>query len=798
MPKIEQQILELLAKPEYKPVKAVPLAKLLKVPKKNLPAFREALDALVESGAVFATRNGLLRATPPHGFVTGVIKKAAGGFGFLIQHAETAQFKEDIYIAPKNLGNALTGDEAIVKLLKGKGRDGDRVRGRVEQILQRATNAFVGTYFESGGRSYVQVDGTNFSDPIFVGDPGAKGAQPDDKIVFEMVRFPSHFRQGEGVITEVLGARGAPGVDTAAVIHEYGLPDAFPEDVLEEARIQAQQFDESELGDRVDLTGETIVTIDPKTARDFDDAISLSRSDDGHWHLGVHIADVSHFVQPGTRLDQEAQQRSTSVYLPDRVLPMIPEVISNSLASLQQGKVRFTKSAMIEFSPEGMPIHVELKNTAIKVVRRFAYEQVLPIIFHPEEHKSRAPARVRDLLARMYELAMLLRARRFARGALELSMPETKIVLGKDGEVIGAKSVEHDASHQIIEEFMLAANIAVADKLAEKGIAFLRRVHDAPDEAKLKSFGEFVTSLGFELKQYQSKSHVQDLLNAVRDQPLMRAVNYALLRSMKQAVYSPDELGHYALSEENYCHFTSPIRRYPDLTIHRIVDRLIKGDKRHEDALELVALGQHCSFNERRAEQAERELIKVKLLTYLSDQIGLEFDAVITGVQKFGFFCQGLELPAEGLVHISTLAEDFYDYEQESHRIVGRRSGQEYRLGGTVRVVVTHVDVDRRELNFRVLATTTNSSATKNSSAKKKQSKKRQPPTQSSKPSAKKAGKQPRKKSNKKKAAASREKAKRKKKAKKQMTAPKKGAHKKRSSAGGKPSKRRRNKRGGA
>ncbi len=704
MQKIQQQILELLAKPNYKPLKSLPLAKKLKVSKKRMPAFRDALDTLTGSGAVFATRNGLLRLTPPHGYVTGMVKKAAGGFGFLIPHGEDGSRIEDVYLSRKNLGNALTGDEVVVKLLRHKGRKGDNIQGRVEQILQRATNSFVGTYFESGGNSYVQVDGTTFSDPVYVGDPGAKGAVADDKVVFEMVRFPSPARQGEGVITEVLGPRGKPGVDTAAVIHEFGLPDEFPDEVLEEARIQAQQFDESDLNERVDLTRETIVTIDPNTARDFDDAISLTRDDNGHWHLGVHIADVAHFVQPGTLLDEEAQHRSTSVYLPDRVLPMIPEVISNSLSSLQQGKVRYTKSVLIEFSPEAMPLHVQLQSTAIKVTRRFAYEQVLPIVFHPEEHKTKVSARVRELLARMYELAMLLRARRFARGALELSMPETKIVLDKKGKVVGAEAVEHDASHQIIEEFMLAANIAVATKLADKEISFLRRVHAAPDEAKLRSFAEFVESLGFKVKQYQSKSQLQDLLNQVKDQPLMRAVNYALLRSMKQAEYAPDELGHYALAEDNYCHFTSPIRRYPDLTVHRLVHRLITGDKRHEDALELVALGRHCSFNERRAEQAERELIKVKLLTYLTDQVGMEFDAVITGVQKFGFFCQGLELPAEGLVHISTLAEDYYYYHAESHQIVGRRTGKQYRLGDLVHVAVAHVDADRRELDFRVLS----------------------------------------------------------------------------------------------
>ena len=286
-------------------------------------------------------------------------------------------------------------------------------------------------------------------------------------------------------------------------------------------------------------------------------------------------------------------------------------------------------------------------------------------------------------------------------------MPETKIILDKDGQVTGAEGVEHDASHQIIEEFMLAANVAVATQLADKDISFLRRVHPNPDEAKLRGFAEFVESLGFKLKLFQSKEHQQRLLNSVKDTPLMRAVNYALLRSMKQAVYSPEELGHYALSEKYYCHFTSPIRRYPDLTIHRIIDRLVTGDKRHEDPLELVSLGSQCSFNERRAEKAERELIKVKLLTFLEDQVGLEFDAVITGVQKFGFFCQGIELPAEGLVHISTLAEDFYDFEAESHCIVGRRSGKQYRLGDIVHVGVAHVDVDRRELDFRVVTETT-------------------------------------------------------------------------------------------
>ncbi|HVV99956.1 MAG TPA: VacB/RNase II family 3'-5' exoribonuclease, partial [Planctomycetaceae bacterium] len=484
-------------------------------------------------------------------------------------------------------------------------------------------------------------------------------------------------------------------------------PDAFPPQVLEEARIATQQFDEENIGQRLDLTGEIIVTIDPADARDFDDAISLTRTPEGNWRLGVHIADVAHFLPPGSALDVEAQKRGTSVYLPDRVLPMLPEILSNSLASLQQGRVRFTKSVFMEYTAEGTFVHAEFANSAIRVTRRFAYEQVLPIV----EGRVSAPREIEDLLQRMHELAMILRGRRFEAGALELTMPEVKIDFDKQGKVSGAHLTGHDESHQIIEEFMLAANIAVATALSDAKTPFLRRVHGNPDEAKLRAFAEFVRSLGIPLKKFQSRHALQKLLDSVKGQPLMHSVNYALLRSMKQAEYSSDEdIGHYALAVDNYCHFTSPIRRYPDLTVHRLIGRMIEGQRAGRKAsksskrtADLIALGRHCSSTERRAAEAERELIKVKLLVYMAERIGEEFDAMITGVQDYGFFCQAIEIPAEGLVHVSTLADDFYYYEDFAHRLVGRRSGREYRLGQQVRVEVARVDVDRRELDFRIV-----------------------------------------------------------------------------------------------
>ncbi len=638
--------------------------------------------------------------------VSGVIRKIASGAGFLIPHdAISGDRSGDIYISAQDLGDAQTGDEVLIRLLKRRRGGGQRC-GRVEEVIERATNLFVGTYLEKTGSGYVQVDGTIFNEAIYVGDPGAKGAKVGDKVVIEMLRFPSHFQIGEGVLTEVLGPRGAPGVDTLSIIHEYGLPVKFPPEVMEEARDQVDQFNEQDLDGRLDLTKETIVTIDPADARDFDDAISLKRTKDGHWHLGVHIADVAHFVAPGSQLDREAQLRGNSVYLPRHVIPMLPETISNGLASLQEGKVRYTKSTLIEFNPEGIPIHTEFANSAIKVTKRFAYEEVLPILDNSKSGQPKVAAKARSLLQRMYDLAMILRKRRFAAGALELHMGEVELDFDEDARVTGAHEREHDESHQIIEEFMLAANIAVATKLNDLELPFLRRVHADPDYAKLKAYSEFVDALGFDLPKFQSKAALQELLNAAEGTPLQRSVNYGLLRSLKQAEYTPREIGHYALAVGQYCHFTSPIRRYPDLIIHRLVGNLVTdpNNLRYLSEVELIKLGKSCSLTERRAAEAERELTKIKLLAFLADQIGMRLEASITGVEPFGLFCQGVELPVEGLVHISHLTiQEPYDYDRATFSLLARRSGTQYRLGDLVTVEVTHVDVDRRVLDLRLV-----------------------------------------------------------------------------------------------
>ncbi|MBX3434241.1 MAG: RNB domain-containing ribonuclease [Pirellulales bacterium] len=717
--------------------------------------------------------------------VVGVYRRTNSGFGFVRPEGTPASDGRDadVFIPENAAGDAANGDTVRIRLGK-LGRQG-KPEGKVVDVVERATNKFVGGYFERDGMGLVEVDGKVFANPVYVGDPGAKGVQSDDKVVIEMVRFPSHVRDGEGVILEVLGQRGQPGVDTLSIIHEYNLPGPFAEDALENAREEAKRF-EAELeangwlgsernddtaaepsgasrgriqaeaataelppyGDRAparsDLTAETIVTIDPATARDFDDAISLVRLQNGHWLLGVHIADVSHFVQPKSALDREARDRATSVYLPDRVIPMLPEIISNNLASLQPDRVRFAITAQIEFTEDGLRVGADVFKSAIKSCRRFTYEEVddylraKGLAEPPKRHaaadkklgkKKHAPAddraappldgegtgagnapaqlnlvpEVDALLERMFTLAMTLRERRFRRGALELSMPELEIDLDKEGRVAGAHVEESTESHQVIEEFMLAANEAVAQKLEDAGLLFLRRVHGAPDPRKLRSLTNFVKELGFDVDGLESRFALQRLLDEARGDPRQHAVNFALLRSMQRAIYSPEEEGHYALSSECYCHFTSPIRRYPDLTIHRLVETLAAGKKPTQDLNALYLLGDHCSEREQRATEAERELNKVKLLNFLVDKIGMELDGVVTGVESFGMFATGTELPAEGFIHISGLTDDYYKFDRAGHVIHGFRSGNSYRLGDPVRVAVAAVDVDRRELDFRLL-----------------------------------------------------------------------------------------------
>lgn len=645
--------------------------------------------------------------------VIGTFRKASGGFGFVTPEDSTATDRsEDIFIPKTKTLDAAHLDTVLVRVSRGRASSGrdkrkkvehNRISGRIIKVVQRKTHQFVGSYCVSGDDGFVVVDGGTFESSIMVGDASAKNCRVGDKVVVEMVHFPTANSVGEGVIVEVLGDRGTPGVDTLMIIREFGLPEDFPEPVLDDARKQADLFDEAIKDGRTDFTKTTVATIDPKTARDFDDAISLEKIENGHWKLGVHIADVSHFVPYRSDLDNEAFARGTSVYLPDRVIPMLPEIISNNLASLQPDRVRYTMTAIIEFNAEGVPIATDLHRGAIKSAHRFNYEEIDDYLENDKPWKKKLTPEVFELVRNMHTLAMTLRKRRMDNGSINLVLPEVVIDLDDDGRVSGAHTTENTESHQVIEEFMLAANEAVARYLVDEKLYLLRRIHEAPSEAKLTELTQFVKQLGIDCGSLQDRFELKRVVEDTEHLPQSYAIHFAILRSMQKAIYSPKEAGHFALASEAYCHFTSPIRRYPDLVIHRMVGALIDGKRPPADFDRLSATGKHCSDLEKRAADAERELKKLKLLSFMEKRVGETLTAIVTGVEAFGIFAQGVEIPAEGLVPVSKLPPDKYQFDRPSKTLNGFRSQNQFRLGDRVEVKVDLVDLDKRIMEFKLI-----------------------------------------------------------------------------------------------
>jgi ribonuclease R len=701
MPHFEKLILSALARKDYQPLKPKALARQLGVRQDNYTEFRQILRDLIKQGKATLGKNATVRPAGGHGTVIGTYRRFPSGVGVVRTAVIPGQDSAEYFVARHHALDAVSGDQVLVRILRKATRGGEGI-GQIVEIVERGSEQFVGTYFERDRQGLVRVDGTVFTHSIDVGDPGAKGAKPDDKVVIELLRFPTLEERGEGVIVEVLGRRGDPKVDQLSTIRALGIPDEFPDEVLAEARAVAACFREDDLGGREDFTAQTVVTIDPIDARDFDDAVNVEIDPKTkHWVLTVHIADVAHFVSAGGHLDREARKRGTSVYLPQQVIPMFPEIISNGLASLQEDRLRYVKTVQIEFTPRGQVVSTQFAEGAIRVRKRFTYEQVSEILSKPEAATGIA-VDVKELLLRMRDLAATLRQRRFKRGSLELSMPEAVLEYDRAGRVTGAHFAVNDISHQMIEEFMLAANEAVATHLGEHDIPFLRRIHPAPEPTKLAAFAEFVQILGYKMARNADRFELQRILSASLGKPEQHAIHYALLRSLKQAIYSPLKEDHYALASHDYCHFTSPIRRYPDLQVHRQLGQKLRTGRAGGDIDELTALGEHCSRTERRAENAEREVVKLRLLNFLSERIGMEMEAVITGVADYGFFAQGDVFPAEGLVHVSSLTDDYYHHDEASHTLEGKRSRRSYRLGDRVTVEVVRVDINRRQLDFRV------------------------------------------------------------------------------------------------
>ena len=714
---LADRLMRLVVSADYRPCKPKQIATQLKLDLDGYRELRRVIKQLVLEGRLVYGSNHLVLSTGsiggPSDRLRGTFRRArgsgfssGGGFGFVRPNsggdADEAP-QEDLFVPPGKTAGALEGD--LVEVSVRPSRKGGN-EGEVLEILQRARRQFTGTFQLVDGKPVVFLDGTPYDKPVTVGDVRGLPLDKDDKVFVEMVDYPDdHGNGGEAVILERLGSSTNPAIDTLSIMRQYALPDEFPENVLDAAREQADAFNDDEVpADRKDLTKMLTITIDPFDARDFDDAISLQLEEGGRWRLWVHIADVSSFVPLGGAIDEEARQRATSVYLPDRVVPMIPEIISNHLASLQPDKMRLVKTVEIEMQSDLTISHTEVHNAAIHSDLRLNYQQVDQFLAKPDEYTEKWGAEICELLTNMHKLAMQMRKARFKGGALSMDMPDIKLDLDKSGKVKGAHEVEHTESHQLIEEFMLAGNQAVATWLDDLGLNFLSRVHPSPERRKLRQLTQFVKDLGIDVGTIESRFEIQAALDKVEGTPLENAVNFAVLKSMNKAVYAPAKDGHYALDMEHYCHFTSPIRRYPDLTIHRLVQKLLEGKKTPDDPFAaLLKMGFHCSDMERNAAQAERELIELKLLHFLKKHVGRPMEAIVSRVYPDGIHARCVGLPVDGFIPVTTLPKDKYRFERTGQMLIGFKEGNRYRLGDQLSVKVAKVDMHERQLYLTVV-----------------------------------------------------------------------------------------------
>ena len=621
---------------------------------------------------------------------TGTLSLARSGVGFVTPSAGG----DDILVPPERIGLALPGDTVEVRLSPPE-RGASRLVGSVVRVVERGKRDVVCTLHRTGrhwtGVPLVPIGGLAFR----VADP--KGAEEGDRVVLRFRSWDDPSFKPEADVAGVIGPAENPSLDTVAVERAWNLPDAFPDDVLDEASRVAARLRAP--GEREDLRGETVVTIDPATAKDFDDALSLSLDEKGRRVLGVHIADVSHFVRPGSALDAEARRRGTSVYLVDHVLPMLPEQLSNGVCSLVEGEDRLAFSAFVTFDAAGAPVARRFAKTVIRSSRRLTYAEALGFIERPAETGA-----VADLVRRLHGLAQQLRRIRFDRFSLDLESPEMTVSLGPDGRMTGIAPAEHNVAHELVEEAMLAANEAVATELAYRKIPFVSRFHDLPAEEKLQDLEAALAGLGLRTGPIKDARTLQRLLKAVRGTALDYYVSSLVLRSLKRAEYSADKMGHFGLAKRFYGHFTSPIRRYPDLTMHRQLALALAGDRAHQPKREeLRAIAAQSTQTEFRADQAERDLVEIKKYRFLGDRLRAgkptECDAVVVKCAPFGVFVDVPSLQIGGMVHVSELSKGFVRFDHARERLVAPEG--EIAPGATLRVLVASVDFDGRKIDFR-------------------------------------------------------------------------------------------------
>jgi ribonuclease R len=670
--------------------------------------FKEFVKALVqmeEKGLVVRTRSNRYGLPQKMNLIRGKLTGHAKGFAFVIPDEPGM---DDIFIPPNETNTAMHGDTVLARISSES--SGQRREGSIIRILERGVQQIVGTYVESKSFGFVIPDDKKFASDVFIPKSASKGAVEGHKVVVKLTTYPEGRKSAEGEVITVLGHKNDPGVDILSVIHKHGLPMAFPDEVLKQANETPDTIDESELANRRDLRNETIVTIDGADAKDLDDAVTVTKLENGNYKLGVHIADVSYYVKEGTPIDLEAEERATSVYLVDRVIPMIPHRLSNGICSLNPRVDRLVLSCDMEINPEGQVVKHEIFQSVIKTTERMTYFDVNKILVDKdEETRSRYESLV-PMFEQMEELAQILREKRMKRGAIDFDFKESKVLVDEDSKPTDVVLRERSVAERLIEEFMLAANETVAEHFHWMEVPFIYRIHEDPKEDKLRRFFEFITNFGYIVKGTANDVHpraLQEIIEEVQGKPEEMVISTVMLRSMQQAKYDPESLGHFGLSTEFYTHFTSPIRRYPDTIVHRLIRTYLIEGKLDETTREkwnarLPEIAQHSSKMERRAVDAERETDELKKAEYMEDKIGEEYDGIISSVTNFGMF---VELPntIEGLVHVSYLTDDYYRFDERHFAMIGERTGNVFRIGDEITVRVVKVNKDERSIDFEVV-----------------------------------------------------------------------------------------------
>jgi ribonuclease R len=765
--KFESRLFAHLQHDRYRAATVEEAARDLGISDADLDDFAHAVRALAKAGRITLDGAGRIRLPAMPDTIIGTFRRNPRGFGFVIP--DQPYVEGDLFIPPDAVADALTGDtvRAAVNRSNRFGRDGDReVAGEIIEVLERKRASFTGELTQRGSQWLVYPDGRELTQPIVVQDPSVKNARPGDKVVVEITRYPETMRSGfggrggaangaglgalgEGVITKVLGEAGLPDVETQATIEAFGLPTEFPKECVEQARAATKRFEE-EVGkastrgydkhERIDLTQEFICTIDPPDAKDFDDAISIRRTADG-WELGVHIADVAHFIEPGSALDLEARKRGNSVYLPRLVIPMQPEVLSNGICSLAEGVVRFCKSAFMSYDHDGNIITEHVAATAIKSAKRLTYLEAQALIDgdlrEARKHAKTEPRYSDELiktLREMDKLAKAIRHRRRKAGMIHLELPEVVLVYDDAGHVIDAVPEDDAFTHTIIEMFMVEANEVLARLFDGLGVPLLRRVHPEPTPGDVGDLRQMARVAGYTIPKNPTRQELQALLDATAGTPAARAVHFAVLRTLTKAEYSPADIGHFALASEAYAHFTSPIRRYPDLTVHRaLAEYLRQTDNGHDrprndkarrklglaliDAGpkrgllledELIEIGRHCTQTEANAEAAEQSLRQFLVLQLLTNHLGEAFDGIVTGVSNAGVFVQIEKYLADGMIKTADLPTGSaygggrWTIDQRSGALVNPSTGKSFAVGDRIQVMIARIDLPLRKMDLIV------------------------------------------------------------------------------------------------